>query len=106
MATNKRYIAERPSGFGKIFKNEQEIANVRYTLEIGQTMQTSRNRSGRTTPGLKDTTGSINVVDGQVNLGDDKFTLELADGRRWEFFATEGDPVTGSYTVNQSGDSL
>ena len=48
-------------------------------------MTTSRNRVGRTTPGLRNVTGKIDVVDGQANLGSDKLILELADGRRWEF---------------------
>lgn len=107
MVDNRRFIAERPSGIGKIFKYDEEISNVRYTLEIGMTMTTSRNRAGRTTPGLRNVTGKIDVVDGQANLGSDKLILELADGRRWEFFATECDaPDTGSYTVKQAGDSL
>ena len=107
MVSQRRQIIERPSGIGKIFKDDREIARATYLLDVSQTITTSRTFSETTeTPGLREVRGRVKVVDGQTDLGDGKFVLELTDGRRWEFFATKGDPVTGSYTVVMGGETL
>ena len=108
MASQRRQIVERPSGIGKIFKDETEIAKATYLLDVGLTINISRTGLAKTieTPGVRDVRGRIHVLGGQIDLRDGKFILELTDGRRWEFFATEGDPVNGTYSVVRGGERL
>ena len=107
MVSKKRQIVERPSGIGKIFKDEQEIATASYLLDVGQTINITRTVSETIeTPGVLDARGRIKVLDGQIDLRGSKFMLELTDGRRWEFFATKGDPDTGTYSVVIGGEPL
>ncbi len=108
MASQRRQIVERPSGIGKIFKDETEIAKATYLLDVGQTINISRRGLTGTieTPGVRDVRGRIHVLGGQIDLRGEKFILELTDGRRWEFFATKGDPDTGTYSIVRGGEPL
>ena len=107
MASQRRQIVERPSGIGKIFKDETEIATASYLLDVGQTINITRTVSETIeTPGVRDARGRIKVLDGQVELRGEKFILELTDGRGWECFATKGDPDTGIYSVVRGGEPL
>ena len=107
MVSKRRQIVERPSGIGKIFKDEQEIATASYLLDVGQTINSSRTGTATIeTPGVRDVGGRIKVLDGQTDLKGGKFILELTDGRRWEFLTTKGDAATGSYAVAMSPEAL
>ena len=97
MVSKRRQIVERPSGIGKIFKGETEIASGSYLLDVGEAVET---------PGLREVRGRIKVLDGQTDLRGGKFILELTDGRRWEFLTTKGDAATGSYNVAMSPEAL
>ena len=107
MVSKRRQIVERPSGIGKIFKDDQEIATASYLLDVGQTINITRTVSETIeTPGVLDARGRIKMLDGQIDLRGEKFILELTDGRRWEFLATKGDPDTGTYSVVRGGEPL
>ena len=107
MVSKKSQLIERLSGFGKIFKDEQEISRASYSLDLVQAINVVRTFTETTDlPGLKDARGRIQVLEGKTDLMGDKFVLELTDGRRWAFIATKGDPVSGGYTVVMAGDSL
>jgi len=93
MVSKKRQIVGRPSGIGKIFEGETEIASASYLLDVSEAVET---------PGLREVRGRIKVLDGQTDLRIGKFILELTDGRRWEFLTTKGDAATGSYVVAMS----
>jgi len=99
MLSKKRQVVERPSGTGKIFKNNLVIATATYLLDV---VQTTRSKL----PDMREVRGKLKVVDGKADLREGIFILELTDGRRWEFFATKGDPETGSYTVVRGGKAL
>jgi len=107
MLSKKRQVVERPSGTGKIFKNNREIGTATYLLDVVQTIRPKRPYGdSNEVPGLREVRGQLKVADGQVDLREGIFILELTDGRRWEFFATNGDPVTGNYTVVRGGETL
>ena len=54
MVSKKRQVVERPSGIGKIFKDEREIAKASYLLDMVQTMNIARTFTETTEiPGLK-----------------------------------------------------
>tara|TARA_B100001146_G_C16076856_1_gene388884 strand:+ start:554 stop:907 length:354 start_codon:yes stop_codon:yes gene_type:complete len=101
MVSKSRQLVERPSGTGKISRDNEEIGTATYLLDVVQSIQAQpiyrERREG--IPNRQEVRGQLRVVDGQADLREGIFTLELTDGRRWEFFATKGDPDTGSYTV-------
>lgn len=109
MATKRSQITERPAGMGKVFKGETAVASVRYAIVVVQQIIIARSMVGTVDeiPGLQDVTGRLTVLDGEPDLMDGNFILELSDGRRWEFLARSGDPVSRVYQlVNASGDGL
>ncbi len=96
MVSKRRQIVERPSGTGKIFKDEQVIAKAVYLLDVFQAPIIAG------TP--PDVGGQINLVGEQKpDLRDGKYILELTDGRRWEFYTARGNLATGNYTVVMRG---
>jgi hypothetical protein len=107
MVSKFRQVVERPSGTGKIFKDDREIGTATYLLDVVETFRVQNPYAEvKEIPGLREVRGQIQVVDGQADLREGIFILELTDGRRWEFFATKGDPGTGSYTVVRGGNPL
>lgn len=108
MVSKSRQLVERPSGTGKISRDNEEIATATYLLDVVQSIQAQpvyrERREG--IPNRQEVRGQLRVVDGQADLREGIFTLELTDCRRWEFFATKGDPDTGSYTVVRGGKPL
>ena len=97
MVSKRRQIVERPSGIGKIFKGETEIASASYLLDVGEAVGI---------PGVREVRGRIKVLGGETDLRGVKFILELTDGRRWEFLTTKGDAATGNYAVAMSPEAL
>jgi hypothetical protein len=66
-------IMERPTGVGKVYRGDKEIAVVRYTLEIGLAKQ-------------NDVWGQITVIDGEWDFTVGQLlTLRLKDGRWFDF---------------------
>jgi hypothetical protein len=85
-----------------VFRGDRVIATVKYSLEVSQNI--IGKGKGRYIPGLKDVNGQIVVVDGEANLVDGKvFTLCLADGRTWPFFAARGDLIKKVFDCRSNG---
>ena len=107
MVSKFRQVVERPSGTGKFFKDNREIGTATYLLDVVQTLRVQNPYvEVNDTPGLQEVRGQLQVVDGQEDLREGTFTLELTDGRLLEFFATKVDPDTGNYTVVRGGNPL
>lgn len=109
MSKKKFKTLETPSGIGEIYRDDMEIAKARYKLNVRQSFIVVSTHDGEEEiPSLKEITGKISVIDGERNLIDGSvLTLHLADGRKWQFFANRGDPISGSYSaVNTSGEGL
>jgi hypothetical protein len=76
---------------GKVYKDDERIAEVVYALQIGQ----------ETVGGVEqqDITGQVRVVDGKRNLLEEgALILQLRGGRKWEFLASI-DRGSGVYKV-------
>jgi len=76
---------------GKVYKGDERIAEVVYALEVVQ------DRVG----GIEhqEITGSVRVVEGKRDLmSEGTLILNLAGGRKWEFFASV-DQGSGVYSV-------
>ena len=83
-------IMERPTGVGKVYRGDQEIAIVRYTLTIGLACQ-------------NDVHGEITVVDGEWDFdSDDLLTLRFKDGRWFDFTPgnSSGRPPSTTYQIS------
>ena len=66
---------------GKVYKDDERIADVVYALQVVQ----------GTVGGVEqqDITGQVRVVEGKRNLADEgNLTLRLSGGRKWEFLAS------------------
>ena len=66
---------------GKVYKDDERIAEVVYALHVVQ----------ETVEGVEqqDITGQVRVVEGKRNLADEgNLTLRLSGGRKWEFLAS------------------
>ena len=92
-----------------MYLGDRDIARVLYRLTVER--EVSRVRTLKTVediPGLQDIRGQLTVIDGERDLfAEEPLTLHLEDGRRWQFFATFGEPVSGQYkVVNAGGDLL
>jgi hypothetical protein len=105
MCAKERSIEDRLTGRGTVRRGEDKLAEVRYTLHVLQEYNVSRTFGGTSrVPGMKDVSGLITVISGEHMLtGKGMLTLELEDGRQWDFLPTSGDPVTGIYEVVASG---
>ena len=76
---------------GKVYKDDERIAEVVYALQVVQ----------ETIDGVEhqDITGQIRVVEGKRNLSNEgALVLHLNGGRKWEFLASI-DMGSGVYTV-------
>jgi hypothetical protein len=109
MELKKYKMLEAPHGVGKVYKDDREIARVNYQLQIKQEFIIEKSSSGEEeTPGLKEITGQINIIEGERNLIDGSvLTLYLSDNRKWQFFTNRGNPISGNYVaVNVDGEGL
>jgi len=82
-------IMERPTGVGKVYRGDQEMALVRYTLTIGLAS-------------LNDVQGQITVIDGEWNFdADELLTLRLKDHRWFDFtpWDCSGRPPAKTYQI-------
>jgi len=83
---------------GKVYKDDERIAEVVYALQVVQ----------GTVGGVEqqDITGQIRVVDGKRNLANEgNLTLRLSGGRKWEFLASiaMGSGVYNVIGANRAG---
>jgi hypothetical protein len=97
---------DRLTGKGIVLDNEVEISKVKYQLDINQEFIIMRTNQGISkVPEYQDICGHIHVVKGERNLTDGKMLiLQIEDGRKVDFFAKSGNPVSGSYEIVVSGD--
>jgi hypothetical protein len=66
---------------GKVYKDDERIAEVVYALQIVQEIVGGIAQ--------EDITGQVRVVEGKRNLADEgNLMLRLSGGRKWEFFAS------------------
>ena len=82
-------IMERPTGVGKVYRGEKQIATVSYTLTIGLASQ-------------NDVQGQITVIDGEWDFdADNLLTLHLKDKRWFDFVPLDasGRPPSRMYQV-------
>jgi len=76
---------------GKVYKDDERIADVVYALQVVQ----------GTVGGVEqqDITGQVRVVEGKRNLlNEGTLILQLGGGRKWEFLASS-DRGSGVYNV-------
>jgi hypothetical protein len=105
MRRQKSREIETPTGRGKVFSGDTEVATVHYFIRITQAIIVS---DGEELPGRQQISGKINVVDGDRNIEIGKhLSLKLSDGRTWQFWAKSGNPISASYQcVNVSGKGM
>jgi len=107
MGTRKRYkFLENPSGVGEVYEGNEKIAKVSYNLDVTQEIHIAETlKETSEIEGLKSMTGSISVLEGSKDLwGKDKLVLHMEDGRKIDFFVRSGDPVSGNFQIQPSGD--
>lgn len=110
--TQKRYkTLERPTGNGRVCReNGEEVAKVFYNLQVGQEFLIARDAGGsEEIPGLRNISGQVTVIEGERDLmtSEETWTLHLSDGRYLKFFASRGNPVSGTYQISPaSGEGL
>ena len=99
MSTTRK-ILETPSGIGKVYNDEREVAKVDYKLIISQQFSETITSDGRSAvPGLKDITGQFKIILGSyLSVDGTVLNLHLADGRQWKFIIVSTSQ-TGMYTA-------
>lgn len=103
----KRHVEELEGG-GRVLKKGTKIAEVWYFISIDQEFLQPRSlQTEEAIPGHKGINGHMAVLHGERNfpLGEN-LPLILEDGRKLEFFARSGNPVSGNYecvNVNPNG---
>jgi len=105
MTLKKYRTIEEPRGTGNVYKDDQLIARARYVLTVRQKITVARTIDGaiHEIPGLVDMAGQVTVLDGQRDLfNEGALTLQLADGRRWDFWVRYEDPIKCAYVVSGS----
>ena len=96
------------SGKGIITRNGQQISTVLYRVSVNREFTIAESAGGRTElPGHFTIQGSVTVTEGERNLmsSDSTLRLELDDGQSIDFFAGQGNPVSGEYSVISTGQS-
>ena len=82
------------NGVGPVFRAGEPIANVRYQIQITQEFSVVRGFGGsaETLPGLKNKSGRLTVLTGNIPVGE-TLSLHLEDDTTWIFFANPVDPL-------------
>jgi len=84
-------ISRRLWDRGKVYKNDEHIAEVVYALQVVQGAVDGAQR--------QDITGQVRVVEGKRNLiNEGALVLQLSGGHKWEFLASM-DMGSGVYNV-------
>jgi hypothetical protein len=93
------------TGVGIVYKDDQQIARVRYSLRVTQQIIILKSDSGiQEIPGLKDIKGVLTVLAGERRLANrSTMVLQLSDGHLWEFIAESGNFISGEYAVVGTG---
>ncbi|MDR3576926.1 MAG: hypothetical protein P4L50_23920 [Anaerolineaceae bacterium] len=106
MSTTRK-VLETPSGIGKVYKGDQELASVDYRLEVSQEFVDTITSSGQSSlPGPKQITGQFKIIQGKYLAIDGTIlTLHLADGRKWYFFVCKINSSRIYFLANTPGGS-
>ena len=106
MVTRKEYRSiENPIGVGEVWNKGERISKVEYGLIVQQEVLIASDfQKSEETELLKSISGSISVLEGIKDLWDKgTLTLTLQDGRKVDFFVKSGDPVSGNFTIQPTG---
>ncbi len=109
MTKKRRRIVGTPSGQGRVLREGQYLADVSYSLQVIQEyIVVSGSAGDEEIESLREITAQISVISGEKDLGlGQQLTLELDDGRSWEFITKTRDHASGTYqAVNASRDGL
>jgi hypothetical protein len=108
MTKERRSVVENLTGRGRIIKDDNEIGEVEYQIKIIQKYSLVSSVAGEEEiEGKREIKGRVAVIEGERNLSHGEIlTLVLEDGRRWDFFARGGDPISGYIAINASGKGL
>lgn len=89
------------SGKGKVYREDQPIADVWYSLQVKAETDILKTFSGiNKVEGLIERTGRIIVIKGERNLLNSvTYTLQLDDGYRWNFQIKGSKPQLGMYDI-------
>ena len=93
-------------GVGEVYDGNNKLAEARYELVIEQEATIAESFSGtEEIDGLQSGTGSILVKKGRIGLLNTvkKLTLHIDDGRKVDFFVTNGDANVGRFPIKLSG---
>lgn len=105
--SRKKYIPiENPTGVGEVWKKDEKIAKVSYNLNVYQEIIIAETlKETSEIEGLKFMDGSITIIEGARDIwGRDKLVLNIEDGRKVGFFVKSGDPISGHFQIQPSGD--
>ena len=102
MVTGKQYKSlENTTGVGKVYRGEEGIAKVSYSLNVKQEIILAGTDE---IEGLKFMTGSISVFEGKRDLwGIDRLVLHMKDGRKVDFFVKSATLPSGDLEIQPSG---
>jgi len=105
MSVKKRKVIDNLNGKGTVYENDKLICEVMYRIEVAQEYIISHSSE---IPGMKEIIGQIQVLSGEMNLANGKeLVLKLKDGRKWKFFASHGDAISGIFkAVNVDGSEI
>ena len=92
MSLQGRRHLQTVAGRGRVYRGQERIADVLYTLDVFQDYIVSGASRGsdELPPSVKDILGSLTVVSGQqaLRFHEPTLTLELEDGRLLNFIVT------------------
>jgi len=91
-------IIDRLTGRGRVERDGASICEVDYEIIVSQPTA-----GPDAAPGTPNARGRLRVLEGKRNLTEGDLSLRLADGRRWVFTVTNGNPVSAFYMAVQSG---
>ena len=106
MAESKHNYVKDLQGIGEVYKGDNKLAKVRYTLDIQQEILKTRSfKDTQYLEGLSSTTGSIYVIEGKNGLLETgkKLTMHIYDDKKFDFFVINGDVNTGKLFIKLSG---
>lgn len=99
-------IIDKLTGKGNVARGGEVICEVDYEIIVSQPIANDI-ENPLDPPGTPSSRGRLRVLDGKRNLMNGDLTLQLDDGRNWEFTVTNGNLVSALYMAVQSGgDSL
>ncbi len=106
-------VVETPEGNGKVLREAEAIADVKYSLNVEVEELIVKSFSMKPKGKVNETnkiTGKISATNGDLSSiakssdASTQFTLSLADGREIDFSFVESEPVDGAYLIQCAED--